>query len=230
VRRTSFDTHWLVEYTNLAPGEQAKMHMVDLSFPISDGMFRFPGEYHPEVRVEITGTYEEHRSQVRRLTLGTHTGTHVDAPRHFFPEGKTVDAVPLEMLIAPAVLFDAPAEPGSIIGPEQAPASEIHGPEAAVIHSGWWRRWGQDFYQTPPLLAAEAARALLDAGAVSLAVDFPLGLEINELVLGQGKILIENICRLDQLRARRFWLVALPLKVAQGDGAPARVAAVELEP
>jgi len=206
------------------------MRLVDLSFPISDGMFRFPRDYHPDVRVEITGTHEEHRSQVRRLTIGTHTGTHVDAPRHFFAQGTTIHDVPLEQLIVQAVVFDAPGDPGSVIATEHVPASELGGAGAAVIRTGWWRRWGRDFYDDPPRLAAQAAAELLDAGAVSIAVDFPLGSDIHELVLGRGKILVENICRLDQLKARRLWLVALPLKVAQGDGAPARVVAVELEP
>jgi kynurenine formamidase len=204
------------------------MRITDLSFAIAEGMFRFPREYHPEVRIEITGTYEQHRSQVRRLTLGTHTGTHVDAPRHFFAQGMTIDAVPLEMLVTPAVLFDAPGEPAALIGREHLPASEVRGGEAVVIRTGWWRRWGKDFYQNPPRLAPEAAAELLDADVASIAVDFPVGLDIHELVLGRGRLLVENICRLDELKARRFWLIALPLKVADGDGAPARVAAVEL--
>jgi kynurenine formamidase len=205
------------------------MRIVDLSLPISHGMFRFPRDYHPEVRVEVTGTYEKDRCQVRRLTLGTHAGTHVDAPRHFFAQGTSIDMVPLEMLITPAVVFDAPGEPGSIIGQQHMPASELRGGEAAIIRSGWWRRWGNDFYENPPRLDAAAATEVLDAGAASIAVDFPLGVDIHELVLGRGKLLLENLCRLDELTARRFWLVALPLKVADGDGAPARIAAVELE-
>jgi len=205
------------------------MRIVDLSFPISHGMFRFPRDYHPEVGIEVTGTYQRDRCQVRRLTLGTHTGTHIDAPRHFFPQGAAIDVVPLDMLITPAVVFDAPGEPGSIIGQQHVPASELRSGETAVIRTGWWRRWGKDFYENPPRLDAAAASALLDAGAVSIAVDFPLGADIHELVLGCGKLLVENLCRLDELAARRFWLAALPLKITDGDGAPARVAAVELE-
>jgi len=206
------------------------MRMVDLSFPLSHGMFRFPREYHPEVQVEITGTYQEHRSQVRRLTMGTHSGTHVDAPRHFFADGMTVDVVPLDMLITEAVVFDAPGDPGAVISAADVPAAAMGGARTAVIRTGWWRRWGQDFYDNPPRLGLDAAGGLLDAGAGAIAVDFPVGLDVHELVLGRGKLLIENICRLDDLRLRRFWLIAMPLKVAEGDGAPARVAAVELQP
>jgi len=207
--------------------------MIDLSFPIAEGMFRFPREYHPEVRVEVIGTYEEHRCQVRRLTLGTHTGTHVDAPRHFFPQGATIDSIPLDMLLTEAVLFDAPGAPGTVIGRQHVPAGgappagELQAGQTAMLRTGWWRRWGADFYDNPPRLEAAAAAGLLDAGAVAIAVDFPVGIDIHELVLGRGKLLIENICRLDEIQARRFWLLALPLRISDGDGAPARVVAVE---
>jgi kynurenine formamidase len=209
------------------------MRMIDLSFPIAEGMFRFPREYHPRVRVEVVGTYQKHRCQVRRVTLGTHTGTHVDAPRHFFPAGATIDSIPLEMLVTEAALFDAPGAPGDVIGRQHLPVSgappagEIQPGQTALLRTGWWRRWGADFYDNPPRLDVAAASKLLDAGVAALAVDFPVGIAIHQLVLGRGRLLIENICRLDEIRARRFWLVALPLKIADGDGAPARVVAVE---
>jgi kynurenine formamidase len=204
------------------------MRTVDLSFPISDGMPRYPSDHHPEVRVEITGTHAQHRAEVRRLIMGTHSGTHIDAPRHFLAGGMTIDAVPLGMLITEAVVFDAPGEPGGVIGAREIPAGAMGGAQTAIIRTGWWRRWGADFFDNPPRLEVTAAAALLDAGVVSIAADFPLGRGIHELVLGRGKLLIENIGGLDELRARRCWLAALPLKVAEGDGAPARVVAVEL--
>ena len=204
------------------------MRIFDLSYPIHDHMFRFQADYHPDVQVEQTGTYEKNLCVVHKLTLGTHAGTHVDAPAHFFPDGTTIDNVPLEMLVCEAVRVDLrPTLPLRQIEPEDVARAEVRPGDSVLLQTGWEDRWGTDFYVDPPALTLIACRQLLDAGAASLAVDFPLGLDIHREVLGRGKILIENLTGLHALTATRLRLIALPLKIRSGDGAPARVVAIE---
>jgi kynurenine formamidase len=203
------------------------MKLIDLSYPISDGMFRYPGPYHPDVRVEQTGSYERDKCEVRKLTLGTHTGTHVDAPRHFDPKGKTIDKIPLEMLVAEAEVFDVThRRPGEEIGLCDLEPKRLKEGDIALLRTDWSAYWGGDFYKNPPRLAVEAAQALLEAGAVALGVDFPLDHDVHHAVLGRGRLLIENLVNLDQIPSKRCRLFALPLKVEGADGAPARVVAV----
>jgi len=203
------------------------VRIVDLSHEIYAGMFKFPGAYHPKVEVEQTGFYERDKCLVHKLVLGTHTGTHVDAPRHFFPEGETVDRIPLGWLLAEAVVFDLTGKgPGEPITEEDLDVSKVGEGEIALVKTGWYRRWGRDFYQNPPLFSPELARKLVGRGVVGLAVDIPLSHEVHRVVLGAGRILIENLTNLEEIRVERVRLLALPLKVREGDAAPARVVAI----
>lgn len=204
------------------------MKMIDLSYPIYQGMFKFWGDYHPEVEVEQTGTYERDQCMVHKLTLGTHSGTHIDAPRHFFPDGQTIDRVPLSMLVTEAVVFNLTDKgPNSRITLQEVDCSRLAEGEAALFNTGWSCQWGKGFYENFPVLEVEVAEKLMERGAASLAVDFPLGTDVHQAVLGSGKLLIENLTSLDQISADRVQLIALPLKFLEGDGAPARVIAVE---
>ena len=203
------------------------MRIVDLSHEIHEGMFKFPGAYHPEVEMEQTGFYERDKCVVHRLVLGTHAGTHVDAPYHFFADGKTIDQIPLEWLVAEAVVFDLSGKgPGEPITEEEVDVSKVGEGQVALIKTGWFRRWGADFYENPPRFPAELARKLVERGVVALAVDIPLSHEVHKVVLGAGRLLIENLTNLDEIRSERVKLLALPLKLRGGDAAPARVVAI----
>src|SRR5438477_7425623 len=77
----------------------------DVSMPIHDGMLSWPSD--PDVSLTPAKTIADKGSNVTNLVAGTHLGTHLDAPKHFFDEGAGVDAIPLEQLIGPAVVVDA---------------------------------------------------------------------------------------------------------------------------
>lgn len=202
------------------------MRIVDLSHEVYPGMFKFPGAYHPEVEMEQTGFYERDKCVVHKLVMGTHAGTHVDAPYHFFPEGKTIDQIPLHWLIAEAVVFGLGGKgPGEPITEEDVDVSKVGEGEVALFNTGWFKRWGRDFYQNPPLFSTELAKKLVERGVVALAVDIPLNYEVHRVVLGAGRLLIENLTNLDEIKADRAKLLAFPLKLRGSDAAPARVVA-----
>jgi len=81
-----------------------EMKIVDLTLPIYSGMKTYPGD--PEVSVDLVHTYDKDSWQLRRLTLGTHTGTHVDAFSHMDPEGKTLDQIPVERFFGKAYVVE----------------------------------------------------------------------------------------------------------------------------
>src|SRR5271168_5192186 len=82
------------------------MKIVDLSLPVEEGMMTFPTHWHPVVEVTILGRHGIEGRETRKIVLGTHIGTHADAPRHFIPNGATIDEIPLELLVGPATVVD----------------------------------------------------------------------------------------------------------------------------
>ena len=89
-------------------------HFVDLTHRIENGMTFFPGDPEPRITpAEIAGPW-----RVTELRLATHTGTHVDAPSHFVPGGKTIDQYPLTRFVLPGLLANVAPQADEPIGPE----------------------------------------------------------------------------------------------------------------
>jgi len=161
---------------------------------------------------------------VARLSLGSHTGTHVDAPRHLQDGGAGVEGLPLEALLGPARVVD--------LGP------------VAGIDAGLLRRHGPGglsrllLRTSPPPggagaehpgLTEDAAQLLVASGVLLLGVEGPSvdppgasDLRVHRRLLGAGVVVVEGL-DLSEVPAGAYWLVCLPLKLQDGDGAPARV-------
>ena len=169
--------------------------LVDLSLELFEGMRKFPGAYHAPFRSETTGTFETDRCVVHRIEMATHTGTHIDAPAHFVPGGETIDRVPLSRLVARARVLDLEAKgAGSVNTAGDVDSGGAYEGAGALLRTGWYRRWETgDFYEDFPVLTEEAALRLVELGAEFLAVDIPLSPEVHDVVLGAGRILIENL-------------------------------------
>lgn len=184
-----------------------------------------------------------------------HGGTHLDAPIHFGEHGETADALPLERLIAPVAVIDvterAAADPDYRLTLADLEAFEQeHGPiakgEIVLLRTGWSARWpdrlrylGDDSPGDAsrlhfPAFGAEAARRLVvERGAAALGLDtasldhgpsrdFP----VHRIAAAHDVPGFENLANLDQLPARGAWLIALPMKIGGGSGAPLRAVAV----
>ena len=108
------------------------MKVIDLTRPLVSGMPVFPGD--PPVTIERVRTHDEDGFEVSRICMGSHSGTHLDAPRHFFPEGATLDEFPAGRFVGRGVIVDLrqvqpggredrpPAPTGAALAPEAAPA------------------------------------------------------------------------------------------------------------
>lgn len=216
--------------------------IIDLTYPIHEGMTTFPTHWHPVVEVTQLGRHGIENRETRKLVLGTHTGTHCDAPRHFIPGGATLDDVPLETFMGPARVLDfSSAQASQEIGIKDL--ERLLGdqrPERIVLRFDWDRYWGRMAYYTDhPYLSMQAAKWLVDRGVRLLAMDTaqPDNPENgrgtkndspnHKILLGAGVILVEYLCNLQQLTQPEVELIVLPLKVQGGDGAPVRCVAVE---
>lgn len=206
--------------------------LYDLSQPIENGMSYFPGD--PEPRV--TACPMDPPWRVSTVHLGSHTGTHLDAPSHIGGAG-TMDDVPIERLIAPAVIVDVTGKgPGERIGLDDvSPAARelLRQGLGAVLRTGWSRYWRTPAYLDHPSLDAALARALAAWGVNLVAVDLlnpdetaSGAWQIHQILLDAGVLIAENLASLDRLQANRVYTLALlPLKLAGLDGAPVRAVA-----
>jgi len=175
---------------------------------------------------------EGSRSNVSRITLGTHTGTHVDPPIHFIPDGKAVDELDLEVLIGPALVVDMRGRSAITIADLEATIPA--GVERLLFKTDNSRLWARGGEFTPDYVAltAEAAHWLVARGLKLVGTDY-LSVErygdphpgAHSMLLGAGVIIVEGLNLLD-VQPGLYQLICLPLKIAQGDGAPARAVLV----
>lgn len=215
---------------------RSRVRIIDLSLVWSSDITPVPGL--PAIRMSPLHTHERDQRSNTLAEFSIHTGTHVDSPYHFVPDGTTVDALPLERFYGPATKMDLReiAEPGVAIGREALQRNGLR-PDGAmsgrllVLHTGWAAaHWSsEDFYTQNPYLSEDAARLIVDSAPLALAVDFSVdnGVPhpIHRILLRAGIPLIENLINLDQLPAT-FILCAAPVKVERGDGGPVRAFAV----
>lgn len=219
--------------------------VIDLTHPLREGMLSFPSPNHARPEVTVLARHETEGRETRRLVLGTHTGTHVDAPAHFVPGGPGVESLSLDVLVGPVVVADlSDARPLEEIGVDRlrrALGGRLAHPRI-LLRFDWSRRFsGLDFYEESPFLAFDTCEWLLEQGVRLLGMDTPspddprLGFGSgndspnHKLLLERGVVLLEYLNGLDQLDAESF-LAALPLPVAGADGAPARVVAIQPAP
>ncbi len=198
------------------------MKIVDLTLPLFPGMPGPPGD--PTVSIVRARSHEADGYEVAELCLGTHSGTHLDAPRHFLPDGATLDQYSARQLVGPGVVIDCRPAPGAAAGIVDAPLLAERMRSHPVPSGGFALLWTEGAF-----LAIDAAQLLLDAGAVLVGTDGPsLDAEpypVHRLLLGRGVLLAEKLCALDIIGPGPMTCAFLPLAVVGTDGAPVRAIA-----
>lgn len=147
------------------------MYVVDLSMPLRSGMSVYPGD--PNVAIDPALSIEGEGVAVSALSLGSHSGTHLDAPAHLIPGGPTLSEIPLEWLVGPAVVLRVrdPRDDARL------GAADIEGglpptlPMIVCIATGWDALAGDERMFHHPYLSGELAAELWDRGARVLCVD-----------------------------------------------------------
>lgn len=218
---------------------------IDLSHTLEEGIPSWP----THARFGQT-LYEDYAlgdvARQHGLTMGEHTGTHMDAPLHFVPEGPAhygTDRIPLERLAGRAATLDATnLEPETLLDADRIKRWEAeHGPiergDRVLVRYGWEERWatgreGRRFLEDWPGLSGGAAEYLVERGVAlvgcdTLAVD-AAGSEENpahHALLGNEIYIVENLKNLGLLPPFCLFM-ALPLKIKGGSGSPVRAVAL----
>jgi kynurenine formamidase len=206
--------------------------IIDLTLTLEPGMRGV--ELHQAKTLEVEGW------NAKRLELYSHCGTHMDAPRHFINEGSTIDTIDLAACIGPARVVDlTPIEPRTVITVEHlgAAADAVGRGDRLLLRTDWDKRLGTPEYRDAlPRIGLELARWLVERRVALLGVEPPSVADVNDreeltsvhrVLLGGDVVIVEGLAHLDLLESETVQLAVLPLKVFDGDGAPARAVAIQ---
>lgn len=206
--------------------------LVDLSHPVDTGTQVFPGD--PAVALSPALTLEVNGVAVTAVNCGSHTGTHIDAPSHTVPGGRTMSEVHLDELAGSATVIKVPElRPGHSISFADLGVVADSVDPLVIIATGWDRHFGTPKYLDHPVLSLPAAVELRARGMRVLAMDTlnpdPTlqndgGFPVHAEVLGNDGLIVENLCGATALPAR-CEVGFFPFKLVGTDGAPVRAVA-----
>ena len=201
--------------------------LLDVTVPLRDSIPTFPGN--PEFAFEpIKRIADGGSSNVSRLVMGTHTGTHVDAPKHFIDDGASIDELALNLLIGRARVIEI-GKRGPITADDLA-AAGLREDLRVLLRTPNSALWNSSaFHEDYAHLTDDAARYLVEQGVKLVGIDYlsieqfkKPGAPAHRTLLSNGVIIIEGL-NLAEADAGMYEMYCLPLPVVGGDGAPARV-------
>ena len=221
----------MTDATNTAqPGDanEAANPWIDVSVALHSGMAHWPDN--PPVDISLMlALARGDGANVSKISMGSHTGTHMDAPRHFFENGKGIDTLPFDATIGRArvIAIDDVVS----IKPEELEPHNIQSGERILFktrNSVDQRLASDTFYEEFVYISHEAASYLAERGARTVGVDYLSvggytkdGAATHHALLGAGIWIIEGL-DLSHIQPGNYEMICLPLKITDGDGAPAR--------
>ena len=200
----------------------------------------YPGD--PSPSFESYSTLQKDGVNLTKITMGSHTGTHVDAPRHFIRDGIGIDRIPLNKLIGEAYVADLSKKPigGGITSKDlrRELETEIASDDIVAIYTGCSEHWGdKSINRDYTYLTEDAADYLVSKKVRAVGIDF-LSVEkfkatehvVHKTLLGNGIFIVESLSNaLNQFVGQRILMICMPIKLRDGDGAPSRVVAVPIQ-
>ena len=205
----------------------------DVSVPIRDGGLIYPGN--PEIHISLQQSVALGASaNVSNLSFGSHTGTHVDAQRHFFDSGQSVDQIPPETLMGPATVLGFGPDIMSVTRADLA-AADLAGVERVLLKTRNSTFLTQDpkFHPDFTYLAPDGAEYLVEIGVKLVGIDylsieqFHSGHHRTHLTLLAADIVIVEGLNLAEITPGRYEFCCLPIKIVGCDGAPARAVLID---
>jgi arylformamidase len=209
------------------------MKIHDITVALSPGLPVYPGD--PAVQIEKLSCLEHGDvCAVSRVSFGTHTGTHLDPPSHFVKGGLALDELPLDVLIGRARVVDvghARAIDGGVLE-----RCDLSGVERVLFKTHNSRLWqdAREFARDFVYIEADAAERLVGMGVRLVGIDylsvekFDFDVPRTHYALLRNNVVVVEGLDLSGVEAGDYELICLPLKIKDGDGAPARVVLREL--
>ena len=204
---------------------------IDLTLPLENGM--------RGVLLEPARSVLKDGWNATTLTLYSHCGTHMDAPRHFLADGEGIEQIALETCMGPARLIDlTPVHPRELITPDRLgpAAGHVGKGDRVLLRTDWSHRHGSSAWREElPRIDVSLARWLVERGVALVGVEPPSVADVNNLdelttvhhiLLKAGIVIVEGLTNLDKLTTSNFDLVVLPLRLPGCDGSPVRAVAI----
>ena len=213
----------------------------DLSHPLGPDMPRVA--FFPEPRFEQIWQMPEKPINVTEMQMVVHTGTHIDAPRHFLADGPALDEIALERLHGAGVVIavDRGARELITAGDLDGAGVAVQPGDIVALHTGWWQKVGTEAYEDHPSLAVDAAQWLVDRRVKMLLVDTPtpdlpvqhrpegFAWPVHHTLLAHGVLICEHLTGHTDLLGPegigRAEFIVNALNIVGADGAPVRVLA-----
>lgn len=207
------------------------MALHDVSVPARPGMVIYRDN--PGIEIELARSIAAGATaNISRLTMGVHTGTHIDGPLHYFEDGAGADALPLEAMVGPALVVELPdIGLGPIDGVSLARLSIPQGTERVILKTPNSELWSsEEFTHDFARLDGHGAEHLLALGIRLVGIDY-LSIgdgDAHRALLGAGIVAVEGL-DLRGIAPGAYELLCLPYRLIGTDGAPARVLLRDLE-
>ena len=213
-------------------------NLIDLTQLLNEKMLVYSDTTPPTF--EVTNTVDKDGYREHHISMLSHTGTHIDAPRHIMRDGKSLDQFPLDKFIGSAMVIDCRGRNDISLDFLQTFESRITEVEFVLFYTGWQQRWNtESYFDNCPIPTKEAAVWLSQFDLKGVGVDaFSLdkigsATVVNEetipnhhVFLTKGVLLIENLTNFDKLPESGFTFQCFPLKVENADGSPIRAVAI----
>jgi len=204
------------------------MRTYDITLTITPQSIVWPGD--PPVIMERTSSIASgDNSNVSHIKMSCHTGTHVDAPDHFLNNGKTVEALSLDLLVGRAYVLHLPDV--NLITASVLMQADIPPRTRRLLfktrNSEYWEKGSSEFHTDFVGLSVDAAELLVDRNVKLVGIDYlsiapyKMGTPVHTILLNAGMVVIEGL-DLSQVSQGRYTLHCLPLKLGGADGAPTR--------
>ncbi len=199
------------------------MKYIDLSVPLNEHTPVYPGD--PKTKIQPAGIFDKDGYEDHYVSTATHTGTHIDAPRHMIKDGRSLDSFSIDNFIGRGVLI-------KVIGGfdlVKVKKIDIKSGDVVLFNTGMSKVYFKpEYFDNYPAINKEVAEYLVSkkvkmVGVDTLSVDRE-PFSVHKILLGSSILIIENLTNLEVLDGKNFNVYALPLKL-QVDGSPARVIA-----
>lgn len=209
-----------------------KIH--DISLTIGPDLPTWPSD--PSVHIERVSKIEEGaNANVSKVEMGLHTGTHLDAPYHFLPDGARLESLTLDVLIGPAQVVEVPEQFAEINAEVLRQVSLAEGVQRVLFktrNSRFWAQGEKEFRPDFVGITQDGAEYLVEQGVRLVGIDYlsvapyKRSRPTHEVLLRAGVVIIEGL-DLSQVRPGLYHLICLPIKFQGVEGGPARAILVE---
>jgi arylformamidase len=203
------------------------MTLIDISVPVSGSLPTYEGD--PPIDVQLAKAMQRGDiADVRSLNMGIHSGTHMDAPAHFIPGGRTIDEIDLDKCFGPTQVIDLSAENIAVVGEAELSAAFQPGTTRVLLKTSNSALWQQrEFNRSFVGLAPDGAQFLLKNAVTLIGIDYlsiaPFAdpTTVHRLLLGAGILILEGL-DLAEVSPGDYTLACFPLRIAGAEAAPVR--------